>query len=208
LRNLLQAEAQVYGRHVLPPYGSPELSSEIPADANIAEIKALLKRSGAEAMPLWNTELYYLKNDPPGATPQMRSRLEPKHAAWRFLVDLGEGVAQSATIHLPGQLFGNASFPDVAPHPAYVAYNALARYFEGATPIGKLKREDLKSVVYIYKRKEGPIAAAWDYADKANTLKVEADPAKFKLVDIVGNEAPFPVDGTPALKPEPVYILP
>ena len=72
------------------PYSSREEYSPYPADQAIRDIRKILKKYHAEHLPLWNTELYYIKQLHPHYAKQ------DEFESWRFLrrllIDLGEGV--------------------------------------------------------------------------------------------------------------------
>ena len=72
------------------PYSSREEYSPYPADQAIRDIRKILKKYHAEHLPLWDTELYYIKQLHPHYAKQ------DEFETWRFLrrllIDLGEGV--------------------------------------------------------------------------------------------------------------------
>ncbi len=164
------------------PYSSPELASELPADSNIEEIKKLLERYSSKKYPLWNTELYYLHESPRGASSDERASFEAYHAAWRFLTDLGEGLSQSMPLHA-SQLVGK----DNVPHPAYVVYNTLARHFEGAKPVAKIKNNSTGTICYVYERGGELIAAAWKFKDSKVQTSIPQS-VDLQILDMYGNK--------------------
>lgn len=150
------------------PYASRRLNSPEPADRQIATFRKNLE-SYFDPF-LWNTELFFLHDDAPFEQTYLSELCRPHHAATRFLTDLGEGVGQSITI-ITFQLwrrdinryfmgtsstYGSEWIPDAkAP-----AYNALARFFEGAHPLRKIKRKN--TICYIYRKAGKPVAAIWN----------------------------------------------
>lgn len=187
------------------PYGSPTLASSLSADANINAIRKALSAFGANRLPLWNTELYYLHDSPNGTSPAERSRFEPKDAACRFLVDLGEGLSQSIAIHA-SQLFPETDAPEEAPLASYVVYNALARIFEGAKPIGKIRWGE-NVICYLYDRNDRALAAFWQIrGDGATRVSLSTEVKGVKLLDLMGNALPFDAKSIPVGR-TPCYLL-
>lgn len=187
------------------PYGSPTLASSLSADANIDAIRKVLGAFGADRLPLWNTELYYLHDSPNGTSPAERSRFEPKDAACRFLVDLGEGLSQSIAIHA-SQLFPETDAPEEAPLASYVVYNALARIFEGAKPIGKLRWGE-NVICYLYERNDRALAAFWQIrGDGVARVSLSTEVKGVKLLDLMGNALPFDTKSI-LVSPNPCYLL-
>lgn len=187
------------------PYGSRELGSTYPADKGIDEIRLMLDKYHGAEKQLWNTELYYIFDDQESVS---QNQCEPHHVAWRFLVDMGEGLAQSISLHdnaiwkrvlTPNMLVGD-NFHELIPNENMVAYNALARYFEGAKPVRKIPLP-MGTICYVY-RKDGVLRAAlWNYKDRDG---LRADLTGFRAVDIFGNPLP---DGNVKLGKAPVYIV-
>ena len=88
------------------PYSSRELGSPVPADLTIETFRKQVR--AVADIPLWNTELYYLYDVERGK-PEMKQKAH--HCAWRFLIDLGEGVGQSPFIS-SRQIFRNVLVPE------------------------------------------------------------------------------------------------
>lgn len=194
------------------PYQGRELSSLTPADRYIENFRNLLRKSGRD-FPVWNTELYYLYDVVSREQSQSLSR--PGHVAARFLTDLGEGVGQSIAVH-GDQLWSNPHLLPVLaennlseatgiliPSPNFVAYNALARYFEAAEPKAKYELPN-GGIAYCYIRRDGsPIAAVWNAKKREN---VKVDLSEFEVLDVLGN--PLSDTGTLAFSGTPYYLLP
>ncbi|MBN8216955.1 MAG: carbohydrate binding domain-containing protein [Spirochaetes bacterium] len=189
------------------PYDSPHFASLTAPDAPIEGIRGMLEKAGAGGKALWNTEVYYLKDRGPG---QDKGLCLPEDAAARFLTDLGEGVKQSTplcaqTIWKRAQAahFQATYVFDVA-HPSGVfsVYNALARFFEGAKPVGKIRWVP-DSICYVFEREGKTLAAFWRYgAAEGVSIRLALDDARAELYDLYGNRlsfksAPFPLDGRP-----------
>ena len=161
------------------PYDQRELGSIQPADAAIQGLFALMKKNGTER-PLWNTELYYLYDGGDDA--------EQKAEYWlnRALVDCGEGVTQSISIHT--QMIWRKEYyrpytGEMIPSVYFVASNTLARLFEGAKPVAK--HRFLNSVICYVFRKDGKlIAAVWNYQRKQG---IKLDASRFSVLDLFGN---------------------
>jgi len=202
------------------PYSASDLgesdangSGSIAADVAIANMKQVMDGFGAAAMPLWVTEDYYL-SDPNGASTTAAgtlSAVHARHVAQRFLTDLGEGVAQSMPIHSGTLLWKQTLNPEFnrfftsswTPSSIFVAYNALARLFEGATPVSK-KVWNGSDVCYVVSAPSGPLGACWVYAGGASsgslTLSVDVD-----VLDVYGNMTAAGVR-TVSLTQTPVYL--
>ena len=187
------------------PYGGRQLGALYPADKYIANLRADMKRYGKPDFPLWNTELYYLIDQHVKHNSYEEGLVRPHHIATRFLIDLGEGVVQSISVH-ENQLWkrlltpnhrGISNYHELVPAENMVAYNALARLFEAAKPVKKI-RLDNGVICYVYRKEGKLIAAVWQYRKKKG---VHADLSAFEVMDLFANpetaeekelgEAPF-----------------
>lgn len=187
------------------PYGGRQLGALYPADKYIANLRADMKRYGKPDFPLWNTELYYLIDQHVKHNSYEEGLVRPHHIATRFLIDLGEGVVQSISVH-ENQLWkrlltpnnrGISNYHELVPSENMVAYNALARLFEAAKPVKKI-RLDNGVICYVYRKEGKLIAAVWQYRKKKG---VHADLSAFEVMDLFANpetaeekelgEAPF-----------------
>ncbi|MBN8217230.1 MAG: hypothetical protein J0L75_11360 [Spirochaetes bacterium] len=187
------------------PYDSPELGSPNPADRTIESVRGILRDLGPKRIPIWNTELYYLHEMPPGTSTQTRGLYEPRHAAARFLVDLGEGLGQSVAVHA-SSLFPEADVAGSAPSEAFIVYNVLARHFEGARPVLKRKETNGQCIVYGYERGGRGIVAAWDYGSRGNRLELGSASALLRRLNLFGNPLPIPSDGVVSVGQAPSYF--
>lgn len=190
------------------PYASRELGSVEPADHQIASLNALIRKHNRKT-PVWNTELYYLFDGPEMKNYFASGKAEAHHVAWRFLVDLGEGVEQSFPLHedqlwkellIPGYEH-ITSRPELYPSPLIPAYNALARFFEGAEVLHKFRFPE-GIVCYVYRKDGEPVAAVWNFR-KQESLKF--DLSGFAVYDLFGNPVPA---GIKDAGPVPFYLKP
>ncbi len=182
------------------PYNARELASIMPADRQIDELKEIIGD-----VPLYNTEIFYLF-DTTERNHSAQRKITPSHAAARFLTDLGEGVRQSISID-QYQLWRQPLHPghhrttELIPNGVCVAYNALARHFEGAKPTVKFRLAH-GVIAYQYERDGKPLAAVWNYEKRAG---IRADFTGLEVLDLFGNPATagiLPVTGSP------LYLFP
>ena len=88
----------------------------------------------------------------------------------------------------------------------YVAYNALARHFEGAKPVETIHWAN-DAICYVFEKDGRPLAAFWNYGDiQKLTVTLPADPAKLSLFDVLGNPVALPQDGVIPLTASPLYL--
>lgn len=175
------------------PYDAPHLAAVTPADRQIQGVRSLIKNATGQEMPLWNTETYYLRGSDKNYF--QTTQYDVYHASWRLLTDLGEGVQQSMGP------FGDTLFKrNLAPHvdmmgwnglvPGvnFVAYNAFARYFEGAKPVAKIKW--MRDVIcYVYERDGKYRAAFWNYGDSKDLkVSLQISDEEAYLADLFGNK--------------------
>ena len=174
--------ADVFSFH---PYSSRQLGSINPADQGIANLRDDLKSYGKPGMPLWNTELYYLAD---GA----KREVPPNCIVTRFLIDLGEGIGQSTSLHegqiwkpmLTPNMIDNGNLHERIPSEHAAACNAMARLFERAKCVGKYRYDDLV-ICYVFRdQNKKLIAAIWNYQGKTG---LRADLAAFRVMDFFGN---------------------
>lgn len=193
--------ADIFSFH---PYGARQLSSEEPADENIAFFRKILDDAGRGDMPIWNSELYYLSPKLPGKT---HDYYTPDALIRRTLVDLGEGCGQSVSIHTnslwkrlltPNQLAGECAH-EMIPNENAVAANAFARLLEGAVPAKKY-RFAMGTVCYLFRRDGQLCAAIWN---ERNAVDLKFDLSPFKVLDLYGNEV-----RNPRLGMAPLYLFP
>lgn len=189
------------------PYASIGLHSIQPADRAIEEMREEFGKFGRREIPLWNTELFYLHSNvrEPNGNDVKISEFQPHHGAARFLLDLGEGVRQSAcavnyqlwkNLHIPHMMSSAGRVCKLIPSENYVMFNALARLFERARPVAKFKR-DPGVILYVYRDRNGElIAAVWNYLDRRN---IRMDFSGMEVMDLFGNRiesGELPVTGS------------
>jgi hypothetical protein len=203
------------------PYSTSNLGEvgggNLAADTAIANMNQEMASFGFDHKPLWDTENYYL-SDPNQVVPSDQAGtlaiVKARHVAQRFLTDLGEGVAESTPVHSGTVFWKQTLNPEFShyfmsswtPSSIYVAYNALARLFEGAQPVLK-KKWDSKEVCYVYSRNTQPIAACWVYAESAPNATLKLASATVATFDVYGNPLSAATGPIP-LTPTPVYLLP
>ena len=192
------------------PYEGRELGSIRPADKYIADLRADMKKYGKPEMPLWNTEIYYLIDQQVKSNSHEESLIRPHHAVWRFLVDLGEGAVQSISIHenqiwkrllTPNHWHGGQNFHQLVLSENAVAYNTMARLFEAAKLVKKIRHPN-GVICYVFRKDGKLIAAVWQYQKKKG---VHADLSAFEVMDIFGNEE---AAGDKVIDLAPYYLRP
>ncbi|MBQ9774769.1 MAG: hypothetical protein IJW17_01895 [Lentisphaeria bacterium] len=179
------------------PYSSREEYSPYPADQAIRDIFALLKKYNAPHLPLWNTELYYIKQHPPYYFQQ------GEYETWRFirrlLIDLGENVKLSALLEDNEMLRNDRHFNNLwssyrvqrklVPSGEYAAGCAFADRFAGAVPLRRV-RPFRGVTAYFYKLHNGRAAGAvWKYFPEQQGSIFIPDDCKLRFYDIFGNPA-------------------
>ena len=189
------------------PYNARQLGSLVPADENIAGLRDRMKKYGRPDIPIWNTEVYYLREKKPGFDYLDEREVPPHLAACRFLTDVGEGLGQSIALNL-SQIWKRVLTPNaryvknyhqLIPSETMVAYNALARLFERSHAVKKIRFPE-GAICYIYRKDGALIAAVWNYK-KIKGLK--ADLSAFEVMDLFGNpEKP----GEKPLADAPFYL--
>ena len=191
------------------PYAGRELGSLRPADRYIADLREEMRSYGKGDMPLWNTELYYLIDQPAATNSYEESLCRPHHVIWRFLVDLGEGVVQSIAIPseylwkkmLTPNMMTGKNYHELIPSENAVAYNAMARLFERAKPVKKIRHPN-GIICYVFRREGKLQAAVWNYQKKKG---VHADLSAFQVLDLFGNPESA---GEQQLGNAPFYLFP
>ncbi len=192
------------------PYHSRELASQTPADTEIASINKLMQEYDKPNMPIWNTELFYIYDGCVYSSPY-----EAHQIVHRFLVDLGEGVKQSMPVE-DNIVWKNLITPEfkyrsqkylsmkLEPNAIYVAYNSLARLFEGAMPIGKKKWFD--SIIYYgFERNEEYIGAIWKYNTSSGMQISFPVNSKTEIYNMFGTRLNY--NGEPLeITREPIFI--
>ena len=158
---------------------------------------------------LAHTRKYYLIDQQIKHDAYEESLCQPHHVLWRFLVDLGEGVVQSIAIPadylwkkmLTPNMMTGKNFHELIPSENAVAYNAMARLFERAKPVKKIRYSN-GNICYVYRRDGKLQAAIWNYQKKKG---ISADFSGFSsMTDLFGNpEKP----GVKPLGNAPYYLF-
>lgn len=177
------------------PYSSREEYSPYPADQAIRDIRKILKKYHAEHLPLWNTELYYIKQLHPHYAKQ--SEFESWRFLRRLLIDLGEGVKvvtllpESRSLrkdrHFNYQYAERRVLRTLTPSSDYVVGCAFAKRFEGAVPLRRIR--PLEGItVYLYRGKDGKgLGAFWKYQKNQNAVLRTPEKSSLRFYDIFGN---------------------
>lgn len=186
------------------PYNARTLSSVTPADAQISEIRKIIK-----GKPLFNSELFYLYDrDDQKRSLAAQSNASPANLAQRTLTDLGEGVRQSMNIYENqlwtqrlSTMYNPTWIDEQIPNSLFVTLNALFRHFESAKTLKKYKNSN-GLMIYLFERKGKPLAALWQYRP---TGKMKIDLTGMKLYDVFGNPIS---DGCVPITADPIYCYP
>lgn len=191
------------------PYATPQIGSPYPADEQIREFHR--KLAPFRMQRTWNTELFYLRQAD-YRDHYTSSLFEAHHAATRFLTDLGEGVTQSCPVHIDSvwkktiherfRAFVSLNGTDGTFSAIGVAYNPLARFFEGAKPVDKIRYPN-GVICYVFTRDGREIAAIWNYGSRRD---LSADLSLFEVMDLFGN--PVPEAKALQLSAAPYYLRP
>lgn len=191
------------------PYATPQIGSPYPADEQIREFHRQI--APFHAPVTWNTELFYLRQAD-YRDHYNSSLFEPHHAATRFLTDLGEGVTQSCPVHIDSvwkktiherfRAFVSLNGTDGTFSAIGVAYNPLARFFEGARPVDKIRYPN-GVICYVFTRDGREIAALWNYASRRD---LSVDLSAFDVMDLFGN--PIAEAKALHLSAAPYYLRP
>ncbi len=195
------------------PYSSREERSPNPAPVAIHDIRAIVARYRA-GLPLWNTELYYLREQSRDNDAREQGRVAAGDFVRRILLDLGENVRQATLLpeeksYRRDRNFAYGYFPgrmrrNVNPSDVYVAVNAFARLMEGAVPVEKATTPR-GATFYLYRLRDNtPMAALWNYTEKQKFTVTFAEPGTLELFDLFGN--PLPAATAMPLSGDPIYV--
>ena len=146
---------------------------------------------------LWNTECFYLLNRQDYAAWRKKDPqfLRPQNLVRRTIVDLGEGLKVSTSLHV-GQLFqpdfaemtqfgGNISGHRLVPTDAAVALAAFGKVLAGATCVRPLAKSLTEGMCgYLFRLADGrPAAALWAFEDiRRFVVETSAE-----VIDMYGN---------------------
>jgi hypothetical protein len=192
LGGLDYADIASYHPYETANYGSRITSSDMNGFCHAI----LTKYAPARTIPLWNTELYYLTGAK--GSGYAKGIYQARDIAQRYLTDLGDALGQSISVE-SRSLWGGNIMPSLSGDygiqwmatSRYVAYNTLARLFEGAKPVGKFRLNE-RVIAYAYERDGEFIAALWSFDEKGNyTAFMPSLAQNVTLTDLFGNEIPF-----------------
>ena len=202
------------------PYSAQLDSAAIPAQQQIQQLKALLKKYGAEKLPLWNSELYYIHSlkestkimqVPPSSRHRAQAVLPAANALRRYLIDQSNGLAH--TLALESSQFQNPFYqprlpvPEnwkyhrPVPTPQMIAGNAFFRFTAGKKCLGPwIPLAGCNGAVY--ENADGSQTAAIWAVDE-DTHFLFATGSGVKAYDIFGNE----IAGKGTLTAKPVWFV-
>jgi hypothetical protein len=179
------------------PYETAHYGSKITSSDMNGYCQAMLKKYAPDrTISLWNTELYYLTGAK--GSSYAKGLYQARDAAQRYLTDLGDGLGQSISVE-SRSLWGGKIMPSLSGEYAiqwlatskHAVYNALARFFEGAKPVGKFRLNE-RVIAYAYERDGQITAAFWSFDEKGDYTAFMPNPAQnVTLTDLFGNEIPF-----------------
>ena len=129
------------------PYSAQLDSDALPAQQQIAQVKSILKKYGAEKLPLWNSELYYIHSlkentkimqDRSPVRYLLDGAVSAENALRRYLIDQSNGLAHTLTLSA-GQfqnhfyqprlnVSGPWKYHRAIPAPHMIAGNAFFRF--------------------------------------------------------------------------------
>ena len=201
------------------PYSAQLDSAAIPAQQQIQQLKALLKKYGAEKLPLWNSELYYIHSlkestkimqVPPSSRHRAQAVLPAANALRRYLIDQSNGLAH--TLALESSQFQNPFYqprlpvpenwkyhrPVPAPH--MIAGNAFFRFTAGKKCLGPwVPLAGCNGA--LYENADGSQTAAVWAVEEDTMFRFSAE-SGVKAYDIFGNE----IAATGTLTAKPVWF--
>ena len=137
------------------PYSAQLDSDALPAQQQIAQVKSILKKYGAEKLPLWNSEIYYihtLKENTVLAQSRSASvyldqgAVSPQNVLRRYLIDQSNGLKHSLALE-ESQMQNNFYQPKLrvpsswkyhrpVPSSRMIAGNAFERFTGGKKSLG------------------------------------------------------------------------
>ena len=198
------------------PYSAQLDSDAVPAQQQIQQVKAILKKYGAEKLPLWNSELYYIHSlkentkimqDRSPVRYLLDGAVSAENALRRYLIDQSNGLAHTLTLSA-GQfqnhfyqprlnVSGQWKYHRPVPAPHMIAGNAFFRFSAGKKCLGPwVPLAGCNGA--IYENADGSqTAAVW--AVDEDTHFLFAAGSGVKAYDIFGNE--ISAKGTLTAKP-------
>ena len=202
------------------PYSAQLDSAAIPAQQQIQQLKALLKKYGAEKLPLWNSELYYIHSlkestkimqVPPSSRHRAQAVLSAANALRRYLIDQSNGLAH--TLALESSQFQNPFYqprlpvPEnwkyhrPVPTPQMIAGNAFFRFSAGKKCLGPwVPLAGCNGA--LYENADGSQTAAVWAVEEDTMFRFSAE-SGVKAYDMFGNE----IAATGTLTAKPVWFV-
>ena len=201
------------------PYSAQLDSAEVPAQQQIQHLKALLKKYGAEKLPLWNSELYYIHSlkestkimqVPSSSRHRAQAVLPAANALRRYLIDQSNGLAHTLTLEA-GQFQNpfyqprlpvpeNWKYHRPVPAPHMIAGNAFFRFTAGKKCLGPwVPLAGCNGA--LYENADGSQTAAVWAVEEDTIFRFSAE-SGVKAYDMFGNE----IAATGTLTAKPVWF--
>ena len=201
------------------PYSAQLDSAAVPAQQQIQQVKAILKKYGAGKLPLWNSELYYIHSlkestkimqVPSSSRHRAQAVLPAANALRRYLIDQSNGLAHS--LDLEAVQFQNPFYqprlpvpenwkyhrPVPAPH--MIAGNAFFRFTAGKKCLGPwIPLAGCNGA--LYENADGSQTAAVWAVEEDTMFRFSAE-SGVKAYDMFGNE----IAATGTLTAKPVWF--
>ena len=201
------------------PYSAQLDSAAVPAQQQIKQVKAILKKYSAGKLPLWNSELYYIHSlkestkimqVPSSSRHRAQAVLPAANALRRYLIDQSNGLAH--TLALEAGQFQNPFYqprlpvpenwkyhrPVPAPH--MIAGNAFFRFTAGKKCLGPwVPLAGCNGA--LYENADGSQTAAVWAVEEDTIFRFSAE-SGVKAYDMFGNE----IAATGTLTAKPVWF--
>ena len=201
------------------PYSAQLDSAAVPAQQQIKQVKAILKKYSAGKLPLWNSELYYIHSlkestkimqVPSSSRHRAQAVLPAANALRRYLIDQSNGLAHTLTLEA-GQFQNpfyqprlpvpeNWKYHRPVPAPHMIAGNAFFRFTAGKKCLGPwVPLAGCNGA--LYKNADGSQTAAVWAVEEDNMFRFSAE-SGVKAYDMFGNE----IAATGTLTAKPVWF--
>ena len=201
------------------PYSAQLDSAAVPAQQQIKQVKAILKKYSAGKLPLWNSELYYIHSlkestkimqVPSSSRHRAQAVLPAANALRRYLIDQSNGLAHTLTLEA-GQFQNpfyqprlpvpeNWKYHRPVPAPHMIAGNAFFRFTAGKKCLGPwVPLAGCNGA--LYENADGSQTAAVWAVEEDNMFRFSAE-SGVKAYDMFGNE----IAATGTLTAKPVWF--